>query len=517
MKSPWFIRARLFAVGIISLCFVTRLEAQNPCGAKLYADFVDQAQSLGPQAESLGRQLLSCPRDDYRQAAIYWLSFSYAMQGQMAAILGLGRALPSPGAGSEKIQVLYRAWQGDVSGLAQRVRLGQLEYAGDSASLLVLARNLMRVEQYREALNIYQQLINMPEVSEAAEIEKLYAIIWSQDFGAAALEVSALRRFELSEYMRRSLDRADLILKKFQGTDKIQSELLKPWLTAKGTDWLDFNGFRRRTAELAYDGPMHISAAAVELTHPLEQNRQRDGLFNFGRTWNKEGRWKLLTDLGYFTGGDGVFVGQFDNFIQLGEIWNIAFGLRREALAISERPLIAEAGDKAKNTAKLGFGFQKWLIFTAALSRVNDEALFADYLGELRFLDVIDSEKNQGFGIFIPFEYSQHPQPSADFLSYPKEVKLGVGARMAYVFEPKLHLIGETRLEVLNRSYYQNPKIFRRLLVADARIEARYRVQRSYFMFLAVERAYVEKNPDELIDEEKSEVSLGISLLGDGK
>ncbi|HYX33125.1 MAG TPA: hypothetical protein VE954_08405 [Oligoflexus sp.] len=490
--------------------------AQAACDASTFGQFLAEAQSLGPQAESLGRQMLACPRDDYRHAAVYWLSFVYAMQQNAAAIKDLGRSIPASGSGSEKVQVLYRAWQGDYSGLANRVRIGQRDYADDPFVMLVLARNLIRFEQYKDGLATYQQLISLQDNNESSEIERLYALIWSRDDEAALLRIAAMKRYDLSPYLRQSVERAETLLEKY-GNAKPGSDhpAHNVWMRVAGKDLVDLRGYRRRTLEVDYHGPLHVAVGAHELSHPLDPEPQKEASLELGYTFNLTTNWNLQTELGYFSAGDQNLMGRVDNFIRLGES-SLGFGLRREAVSLVERPLMIEEQGLMRDTAKVGMSLWKRYVFTAALERDGHEAPFVTYQSELRLGQLVTEETEHGIGFFIPLEFSDHPKPAADAVTYPREWKAGIGLRAAHGDGQYWHLSGDARLLTVSRSYYQDPESFTKLLGAALRLEAKYFVQRSWHVFVEAEREFVEKNPFDEEDEQESLVVLGVALTGAG-
>jgi hypothetical protein len=493
----------------------TALRAHAACDAPTFSQFLAEAQSLGPQAENLGRQMLACPRDDYRQSAVYWLSFVLAMKQNTAAIKDLGRALPPSGSGSEKVQVLYRAWQGDYSGLANRVRIGQLDYADDPYALLVLARNLIRFEQYNDGLHAYQQLISLQDNNEASEIERLYALIWSRDDQAALLRVAAMKRYDLSPYMRQAVSRAEDLLESlgYRKPSSPEAFSREAWLSLAAKDYVDLRGYRRRSLETDYHGPLHVSVGAHELSHPLEPERQKEASVDLGYTFRLSESWSLLTQLGYFSAGEQNVMGRLDNFIRLGES-SIGFSLRREALSLVEKPLVIHEQGLMRDTAKVGVSLWKRAVLTAALARDGHEAPFATYQAELRLGQLVTEASEHGVGFFIPFEFVDHPKPAADVVSYPREIKIGLGLRAAYGDGQYWHVSGDMRVLTVSRSYYQDPESYTKLLGATVRVDAKYFVQRSWYVFLEAERDFVEKNPFDHDDEEESMVALGVALTG---
>ncbi len=506
-------RIRLF---ILCLGFIS-MRAHAACDAPTFGLFLAEAQSLGPQAETLGKQLLACPRDDYKQASVYWLSFVYAMKQNAAGIKDLGRAIPSSGSGSEKVQVLYRAWQGDYSGLANRVRIGQRDYADDPYAMLVLARNLIRFEQYKDGLLTYQQLISLQDNNEASEIERLYALIWSRDDEAALLRVAAMKRYDLSPYMRQAVERAENLLESMghRKPGSPEGPAHDVWLSMAGKDYVDLRGYRRRTIEVDYHGPLHVNVGAHELGHPLEPERQKEASVNLGYTFRLTNNWNFFTELGYFSAGDQNLMGRLDNFIRFGES-SLGFGIRREAISLVEKPLVIHEQGLMRDTAKAGISLWKRAVVTAALERDGHEAPFATYQAELRLGQLVTEETERGVGFFIPLEFVDHPKPAADVVTYPREIKAGLGLRAAYGDGQYWHLSGDMRLLTVSRSYYQDPESYTKLLGAAMRVDAKYFVQRSWYVFLEAEREFVEKNPFDEEDEQESLVVLGVALTGAG-
>lgn len=505
------IRLLMFCLGFVAS------RAHAACDAGAFGQFLAEAQSLGPQAETLGKQMLACPRDDYRQASVYWLSFVYAMKQNAAAIKDLGRAIPASGSGSEKVQVLYRAWQGDYSGLANRVRIGQRDYADDPYAMLVLARNLIRFEQYKDGLSVYQQLISLQDNNESSEIERLYALIWSRDDEAALLRVAAMKRYDLSPYMRQAVERAENLLESMghRKPGSPDEPAHDAWLKAAGKDYVDLRGYRRRSLEVDYHGPLHVNVGAHELSHPLEPERQKEASVNLGYTFRPTSNWSLLTELGFFSAGEQNLMGRLDNFIRLGES-SLGFGVRREAVSLVEKPLVIEEQGLMRDTVKAGLSLWKRAVFTAALERDGHEAPFATYQAELRIGQLVTEDTQQGIGFFIPLEFVDHPKPAADVVTYPREIKVGLGLRAAYGDGQYWHLSGDMRLLTVSRSYYQDPESYTKLLGAAIRVDAKYFVQRSWYLFAEAEREFVEKNPFDAEDAEESLVIIGVALTGAG-
>ncbi len=487
------------------------------CEPNLYGQFLDQVQRLGPQTESLGQQLLSCPRDDYRQSAVFWLSFYYSMEQKSVQIRGLGRALPPSGSGDERIQVLYRAWQGDYAGLANRVRIGQRGFADDAYAMQVLARNLMRFERYKEGLAAYQQLISMQEGNDNSEVERLYALIWSRDQEAALLRIAALKRYDLSPYLKQSVDRAEgLLAKQGHPLQKNDGEYGIAWLKLAGKDWVDRRGYRRKTVEAEYHGVLELTAGAHEFGHPLETERQKEVSVQLGSSWRLTSNWRLLTELGYFTGGNRNITGRLDSFIQAGNDLQIGLGVRQEAVALVEKPLVVGDLGLMRDTAKAGVSLWKRWIFTAALARDGKEAPFEIYQSEVRLGPLVTEETKQDLGFFIPVDFTQRLKPAADTVSYPRQLVVGLGMRAAYGNDQYWHLSGELRLNSVHRTYYNSPDTYQNLLGAELRIEAKYFVQRSWFAFIEAERSFIERNPGEDADENESLVVIGLALTGAG-
>jgi hypothetical protein len=128
----------------------------------------------------------------------------------------------------------------------------------------------------------------------------------------------------------------------------------------------------------------------------------------------------------------------------------------------------------------------------------------------------VTEHTERGIGFFIPVDFVDHPKPAADFVTYPREWRAGVGLRAAYGDGQLWHVSGDARLLTISRSYYQDPESYTRLLGAAVRLEAKYFVQRSWYVFVEGEREFVERNPFDHEDEEESHVVLGVALTGAG-
>jgi hypothetical protein len=169
-----------------------------------------------------------------------------------------------------------------------------------------------------------------------------------------------------------------------------------------------------------------------------------------------------------------------------------------------------------RDTAKLGLSLWKRFVLTAALERDGQEAPFASYQSEVRLGQLVTEATESGIGFFIPVDFVEHPKPAAAMVSFPRELKAGIGLRAAHGDGHFWHLSGDFRLLTVSRSSYQDPDSFSKQLGASMRIDAKYFVQKSWYVFLEAERQYIERNPFDDVDEEQSLVVLGLALTGSG-
>jgi len=258
-----------------------------------------------------------------------------------------------------------------------------------------------------------------------------------------------------------------------------------------------------------------MNVGAHELSHPLDPERQKEASVNLGYTFHPTTSWSLLAEIGYFSAGEQNLMGRLDSFIGFGES-SLGLGVRREAVSLVEKPLVIEEQGLMRDTVKAGLSLWRRAIFTAALERDGDEAPFVTYEAELRIGQLVTEKTHEGIGFFIPLEFVDHPKPAANVVTYPREIKAGLGLRAAYGDGQYWHLSADMRLLTVSRSSYQDPESYTKLLGAAIRFDAKYFMQKSWYLFAEAERGFVEKNPFDEEDEEESMVMIGVALTGAG-
>ena len=494
-----------FGLGLMAS---TQLKAQAGCDGNTLGRLLADAQSLATSAEANGKTLLACPRDDYREAALYWLGFYYHRTQQDSKFPELLKGWPAT---TEKAQARLRAWSGEPLFLKGKIQAGTSGFGDDPSLMLSLARSAVRAGLYKDGQQAYEIYLQQGDNRDAQEAERLYAYIWAGDTRAARLQIASLRRYELTPYLKQVIERADALL----GPDKaLVSALIGapgPWLRLSGQQGQDTRGYAWRSLKADYSGVMDIGLAAYEFQHALDSSDQNQAQFNLGKIFETTS-WRWHGGLGFFSGGDQHLTGLAQ--VEWYPTTALAFGLglKREALAVVEKPLLGEREGLMRDTAEAIVTMFQRVTLRAGLHQDDEKAQFETYEAEVQLGALPKSEWEEGFGFFLPFAYQHRPTPSPDFTSYPKEFSAGVGLRLVAGDGASYRIGAKALIEQLRRSYFLDPESFEQLLQGSLEVDSRYYATPSVYLFGSALLRLTERNPYERENERLSEFSIGVAL-----
>ncbi len=484
------------------------LQAQSACDGNGLGKLLADAQSLASSAEANGRALLSCSREDYREAALYWLGFYLHQTQQDSKFPELLKPWPQS---NEKGQARLRAWSGDPQFLKTKIQTGTSGFGDDPSLMLSLARSAVRAGLFKDGHQAYEIYLQQGENRDAQEAERLYAYIWANDAKAARLQIASLKRYELTPYLKQVIERAEALL----GPDKtLASPLIGapgPWLRLSGEQGQDTYGYAWRALKADYSGFMDIGIDAYEFQHALEPSDQNQALFTVGKIF-ETGSWRWHASLGYFSGGDQHVTGLAQIEWYPTPVLSFGVGAKREPIAVVERPLLGDREGLMRDTAEASLGLFQRVILNAALHQDDETAQFESYRAEVRLGSLLQGEWDEGFGFFLPFAYRHRPTPSPDFISYPKEFDAGVGLRLATSDGASYRIEAEALIEQLRRSYYIDTEAYEQLLQGTLSVDSRYYATPSLYLFGSALLRLTEKNPYERENQRLSEFSIGVAL-----
>ncbi len=488
------------------------LWAESSCDPKAWPQFLAKAQALLPETETVGPAFLRCSSVEMRDAATFWLSFYYHKTMQKERFVGLLKERGFGAGTGGKAQAQYRAWQGDPLSLKTRIQAGEAGLADDLGMLLVLARTSMRARLYKEGLDSYQTYLRQSENQDDIEVERVFAYIWADDESGARGQIASLRRYEMNPSLRQSLERAEVLLDQGKAKAEDTPDKQGAWVQLAGRSTTNNGGYASQSLLMFYEGPVNVEMEASQERSSLEPDRHPFALFQLGKEWHVGSHAELETEVGYLTLGTHHFTGTLGTQWHLGEQGQLGLKLERAPLILQGQPLIEPRAGVMRDSLVYAASYGRKLRFEGALRRDDGGAWYEDYSLNLRVGSSAEEKWTQGFSLLIPFAYQQHPQPSPDMLSYPREFKAGLGLELLLTDGSSYRWVSEAILQTVNRSYFQNPDSFQKLLEGTLRSELRAYLRNGFFTFAKGELVVTEKNPGEANDAKKTTVMLGIAF-----
>lgn len=498
---------KYFAAFTLLIGFTTQAIAQQTCKPAEYAAVVYYAQGLDPLTEGLGRKMLACANRDYRESSLFWLSFYYSMTNQRNKIATLYPLLPRQVHSDPKLAAQDAAIKGNNAVLTERVKEGTLGFVDDTWLMVTLARSQMIAEQFRPAITSYNRVLQMRANQDSIEIEYLFSLIWAKDRDAAQQKLAILRRYIAEPYMQQSLDRAEKLLKE---TDD-KPPVLHDFLSLAYVQERDNRGYAAIGGRIDYHGPVSVEVEALEHTLPLEREKEKVASITVGRHWNKEGAFQLVTDLGYYSAGEENITGLLGAHYHYGQAVEGGLRLRRKEVSAFERSPHGDRAGLMRDSFLWDLGLYERFFVGGALHQ-EDDVLFEDYYGELRFGELLKEETDSGFGLIVPLSYRHRPMASPDYRTFPHDIRIGLGLRLGFSDGRKFFARTEAVLESIHRDDYGAVDSYEKLLGARIKANLRYYFLKTYYNFFEGSAFVIEKMPGETADDRGSEFLLGIGI-----
>ncbi len=495
----------------------SKLQAQGPCDPKAWAQFLAKVQSLASDSDAAGSPFLRCGSQDARDSAVFWLSFYYEKTAQKDRLPGLVKDRASLATGA-KAQAIYRAWQGDPLSLKTRIQAGEEGFGNDRELLLVLARSSMRARLFKDAMEAYQSYLRQSESQDAIEVERVFAYIWAEDETGARNQIATVRRYEMSAGLKQSLERAEELLAQGKAKAAEAQDEEPIWVQFAGRRATDNRGYQAQTLLMLYEGWMDVELEASQERSDLEAGAHRLAYFQFGKEWKLGKKSSLEAALGYLSVGDQNLTARLGTDFHVGEHGELGFKLSREPLAALNIPLVEPRIGTLRDSLGYHFAYGRKVEWKAAVHRDGPDSFwYEDYSLLLRFGPRVEDRWAPGFNLIVPFAYRAHPQPSQDYLSYPKQVSSGVGLELTVTDGTSYRWLTAATLEALQRSSFYQPTSFQRVLAGTLKTEMRGYIRSGFFLFGRGEFNITEKSRGEASDLHKSLVLLGVAYQDHGR
>jgi hypothetical protein len=483
---------------------------QGACDPKAWTAFLAEVQALGKDSERLGQSFLRCGSQTSRDAAVYWLSFYYAKTAQTDRIPLLVKDRNPLGSGS-KAQALYRAWQGDPLSLRTRIQAGEAGLVEDLEVQLVLARTAMRARLFKEGLDAYQTYLRQADNEDTIEAERVFAYIWADDEAGARAQIAALRRFDMSPPLKQSLLRAEELLAEGKASSP-ETPSEAHWIQIAARQAANNKGYNARSWLMLYEGWVDVELEASEERSDIEAEAHRLAYFQLAKLWKPSPKMKLATSLGYLSVGKDNLTGHLGLKGKIGEQGSYGLGLYREPLVLQNIALIDSRLGTLRDSLSYQLGYGRKVEWKAAIRRDGPKSFwYEDYKLLLRFGSQTENQWASGLNLLVPFAYKAHPQPSRDYISYPREIRGGLGLELTITDGANYRWVSDATFETIQGSSYYSPSSYARKVGATFRSEMRTYIRSGFFLFGKGEWSQKEKGKGEKSDLRKSVVLLGLA------
>lgn len=429
-----------FALGTLALLLGAAGEARA-CGAALLARFVADVQELKAGADAQGPTLLRCPTE--RDPAAQWLAFHYAMTGDKARAAGVDPAPAQKARGQDRASLMNEARAGRFEDLLAKVEAQEHGFASSPETQLVLARVLARKGRFDRAQRAYVEYLRLNPDDGAAEAEYLYTFIWSGDHATAEDKLASAQTYSLSPELAAAVKRGRTLLQKLRlsspdasGSGATGSALIdgtRATLAARLSTATLTDTFRRQSLGVAYQGPLAVEVAAYSLTsNVLDEAVSRPGTVHIGRDLRLD-HFTIESRLGYFSEGDGEFVGRSLARIGAPGIGSFALGIAREPLALMT-PLAEPDLGTMRDTVFFELGYEQIVTLTSELRKE------AEYASHERHRLAVKWPLGAGLALLTPIGLERHPRPSPLYASDARTLGTGVGLGYEQAFAGELAL-----------------------------------------------------------------------------
>lgn len=201
----------------ITAVFIDRRTNRDPlCARYRFDELKRYAQSFDPNAVNIGRQLAKCAAG--ADEAVYWLAFYHVGLAELNQAANVGRFLTPPqktqlDSMSEYDQIIFSANNGSPKALKEKVD-AKNGLGTDGESLLVLARALVRVGNYKDARTYYARYLKLKMIKaddSEVRVEEIYSYLWASDYPSAEKMFSNILRENINSTARASAERGFLI------------------------------------------------------------------------------------------------------------------------------------------------------------------------------------------------------------------------------------------------------------------------------------------------------------------
>lgn len=457
---------RLAALLLIALSGLLSYERAVACGLPELKMFEEKAQTLAPEAETLGQKLMSCPME--RREAFQWLSFVHTMQGAgkgpqwpaLAAKGGNSSARKSTliGSGVTVDSAVDAAYGGDIQKLKDALDGGDPRLTPNFEVHLAVGRALVRSGQYSDGRKYYESAFRLGANDPRFDVERLYTYIWERNWGLADREFGRLPIDSAPKDFAQGALRGRALLAKLQGMTVLGANSLglqDPRKVLFGGEIRSFvisDEMQRYSGSMEYHGSVDLRFTHHVLVHQVYDKKmyQRDVAWVGRDAWGK-GPWHAGGRLGYRTQA------KRDRFLFSGSVgyqWGVhaAFDLGVDRMQMLESiPLPQRSLDLVQDSLFAKMTLPNILHYQASLVQDRDRAPFSRHQFGIATPLTFFSQKNGIILGLVGFEYEARARPSPDYESFRQGVRSHIGARIEGHVQGDWLLIGDIRYLNLQR------------------------------------------------------------------
>jgi hypothetical protein len=429
--------------------------ARGACDQPSLTAFVAAAQSLDKRAAALGEPLIKCPLA-ISERAVQWLAFYYYVSGDKQKSYGVDDRATKSAGGKGREFVLAQARAGNYQSLLRQVDDAEIGYGDAADAQLVLGRALVRDGKFQRGRQAYTAYLRLKPDDDVVEAEQLYSFVWEGNYQAAEARFNASATYRLEPEFAAAVKRGQALTRQQtkglppeSGGPAPQAQVVVPGAYSFGHSLhLLKSVYRRQETALAYRGPVTLGVASHGISvQGLEDFDSRATQATIGADHAMGKTMRIVGKAGYFSPGEDHWFGDASFYLTMPAAFTYGIGAYKTPLAL-QLPLVQAEQDLMRQAGYFDFAWSDYILWRSEFRQEKAAAPheFHEVIG--RYPLWRGALPGEAVYVKVPMSLETHPKPSADYVTYPRtrRVGLGVDITKADASGWRLHLVSAYHL-----------------------------------------------------------------------